>query len=279
MGGVWRKPGIPEVLGVVPNTGLGKHAVFRVGADDLSTSILKTELLFNTKEDVDHACHIVISQLGVQLTDDDGRGMKISKYPSYPPIENSQCTVQKQYEPHDVLVSFKKAFQGEKTIYARAWNGAGVDSGWTKQGDWMVTQNEAPVPISVTPYLGTARRQTFTITIADPNGAADIDTVEALIALAPRDEVSCHVIVDRRAGKVSLSGGDSVEFASGGGVTNPQCAISNVHVVEERGRMLRLAADVEFSAQFGGRRNIFLKSRDRSMIESGWLWAGSWDVP
>jgi hypothetical protein len=273
----WVKPAVPEILGVLPNSGSGKGGSFRVAGDDLSSSVPKTELLFNDAEEITHACHITITYSLLALTDDDGQSAKVSEDPKWPSIANSQCAIEKEQYSDRVQVTFKPAFSGRKTIYARAWNGVGATSGWINQGAWIVSQNEPPVPISASPYLGTADHETFTFAFADPNGGADIDKLEAVIAFDPSDEQTCHLIVDRSAAQFSLAGGVSVPLGSAETI-NPQCAVANVHVVEERGRMLRLSAGVRFTPAFRGRRNIFLRVADRSKLESRWLWAGSWDV-
>jgi hypothetical protein len=175
-------------------------------------------------------------------------------------------------------VTFKPAFTGQKTIFARAWNSVGATSGWIPEGSWMVSQNEPPVPIAAIPYSGSGDRQTFSFTFADPNGAADLEKIEAIIALDPGNEQACHLIVDRRASLVSLEGGSSVPLRTRKPVASPLCEASNVHIAEKRGRMLRLSADVRFTPAFSGRRNIFLKSSDKSGLESDWLWAGTWNT-
>jgi len=212
------------------------------------------------------------------LTDDNGVTEKVSKYPEFPSVENSQCAIEKGYNLDRVPVSFKPAFNGRKTIYARAWNGAGTTTGWIKEGAWTVTQNEPPVPISASPYSAVTNHQTFSLTFVDPNGAADIAKIDAVFAFDISDKQACHLSVDRGASRASLAGGNAVPLGDKGAISSAQCAISNIHIVEEHGRALTLSGDILFTPAFQGRRNIFLKASDKSGLESGWVWAASWDV-
>jgi hypothetical protein len=280
----WVKPSVPEVLGLRPNAGSGKRVVIQLAADDLSTGVPKIELLINDKEDIRRACHITSMGLVTTLSDDGGGSARETRNPNWLSVENSQCVIEKGYIGGlTVPLRFKAGFDGLKNIYVRAWNGAGATSGWTKQGTWTVSQNEVPVPISVSPYLGAANRQTFTFTFADANGAADLIKLDALIAYASADDHTCHLAVDRATGRATLLDGaashGSIPLGGSGRVSGAQCAVENVHVIEESGRMLRLSADFHFTSAFRGRRNVFLKSGDKGKLESVWVWAGSWNVP
>jgi hypothetical protein len=221
----------------------------------------------------------LFTHLAITLSSDDGKTVTTGKNPEFPKLENSQCAIESDYAGYAVPISFKASFSGLKTIYARATNGAGATTGWVKQGTWTVSENEPPAAIAATPYLGSADHQVFSLTFADANGAGDLDKLEAVFAFEPRDAQACHLIVDRVANRVSVVGGNSAQLGNASTLTSPLCTVTGVHVVEERGRMLRLSADVHFTSAMKGRRNIFLKSTDRSKLESAWLWAGSWLVP
>jgi hypothetical protein len=283
----WVKPSVPEVLGLRPNAGSGKRVAFQVAGDDLSSGVPKIELLINDKEDIHRACHVtmMIAHLAMMLSDDGGESAQETKYPNWLSVENSQCAIERGYtgQTSSVELRFKLGFDGLKNIYVRAWNGAGATSGWTKQGTWTVSQNEVPVPISVSPYFGAADRQTFTFTFADANGAADLVRLDALIAYASGDDHTCHLAVDRATGHATLLDGaashGSIPLGGQGRLASAQCAVENVHVIEESGRMLRLSADFHFTSAFRGRRNVFLKSGDKGKLDSAWVWAGSWNVP
>lgn len=278
----WVKASVPEVLGVLPNAGSGKLAAFRMHGDDLSTRIAKMELLINDREDIAHACRVTLVRFAVSLTGDSGLTQQESKNPNHTPLENSQCVVGKYYDEFSsVPIRFKPAFSGLKNIYVRAWNDVGANSGWSRQGTWEVSQNEAPVPVSVSPYLGVADHQTFTFTFADANGAGDLNDLEMLVAFAPSDERQCHWTINRSTGRVSLlnDATGSLTLGGAGRLAGSQCSVGNVRILEEAGRMLRVSADVNFAPGFRGRRNVFLKAADKGKLESRWLWAGSWYVP
>jgi hypothetical protein len=72
---------------------------------------------------------------------------------------------------------FKPAFQGQKQIDIRAQDIAGSGSGWRTLGVWdVVPANQPPEIISVTPAPGSGTTQTVALTVADPDGAANVST-------------------------------------------------------------------------------------------------------
>jgi len=261
----WVKSEGPQILGVWPNTGAGKRAGFRVAAED-PAGVAKIELLIGETEDSAKACQVTIVSGSVVLNDDNGRAL------------NGQCALEKGSTGGAVRLIFAPSFEGAKKIFVRATSGDGVATSWMEEGSWKVNENEVPTPIAASPYWGEGSRQTFSFYYADRNGAEDLERLEAVVGLTPNDDAACHLIVERAANRVSLAGGSSIQLGDAGMITGRMCRAAHVRVVETRGRALRLSADLEFTAAFRGRRNVFLRSSDRAKAQSDWLWVGTWEV-
>jgi hypothetical protein len=150
----------------------------------------------------------------------------------------------------------------------------------------MASDEEAPEPVVVRPYLGSGLRQNFDFSFSDINGSLDIESAEILIQFG-RDKVNaCAITVDRYVGLVHLladiGSDDAGAFkinAKGGAAQNRQCKISGTRLTTESRDVLHLAMTVEFDRSFAGRRNIYARAQDKAGLSSPWRWLGSWVVP
>ena len=85
-------------------------------------------------------------------------------------------------------VMFKGGITGQQTIYLYTQDRAGAYAGWDARGSWEVPSgNRAPSSISVTPSSGSGASQTFTFTVADPDGAEDLLGMMILVSPAARE--------------------------------------------------------------------------------------------
>lgn len=77
-----------------------------------------------------------------------------------------------------VEVVWKKPTGAAQTIYLRAQDLSGNDTGWQKVGSWTVVADQPPSQPVMADVPGVGFQHLFTIQAADPDGAGDIRSVE-----------------------------------------------------------------------------------------------------
>jgi hypothetical protein len=157
----------PPVITVKPDSGAGSSAKFILTWTDADNPTRVTNLNFLIAPTLDgqHACWIYWDlQQGMYLANDDGASWTPVRYgpyayPTPTPTSNSQCTIDGanalynddppraggNYLGYKYLVlpiSFSSAFAGDKTIFVRATNEAGFDSGYQPLGTWTATAGQ-----------------------------------------------------------------------------------------------------------------------------------------
>jgi hypothetical protein len=153
----------PPVITLDPSSGAGSAANFILTWADRDNPTRVTNLNFLIAPTLDgrHACWIYWDLYqGMFLSNDDGASWTgvpygRSAYPTPTTTSNSQCTIDGTrafynddpprgggnylgYKYLDLPLSFSSAFAGAKTIYVRATNEAGFDSGYQPLGNWTV---------------------------------------------------------------------------------------------------------------------------------------------
>jgi uncharacterized protein (TIGR03437 family) len=123
------------------------------------------------------------------LTNDNGITYSIAPDTSYIiDLENSACAVliaspgflgvnNTQFS-FEVEVVWKNPTGGAQTIYLRAQDLAGNDTGWQSVGAWTTTVDQPPSPPVMPNVPGVGFEHLFTITASDPDGEGDIQSVE-----------------------------------------------------------------------------------------------------
>jgi hypothetical protein len=150
----------PPTVTLKPSSGAGSGATFIVQwPDDNVTTVSNLNLLISPTLDGRHACWIYWDRTqGMFLANDDGASWTPVPYgpyvfPTPTPVSNSQCTIDGAkaiynddppraggnylgYQYIAVPISFSQAFAGGKTVYVRAMNDAGFDTGYQPLGTW-----------------------------------------------------------------------------------------------------------------------------------------------
>ena len=284
----WKVNEAPEVFGVNPSKGIGPEALFHVAVTDRNYDIERIDLLINDELREQGGCYVSYFGRGIVLHSDDELKNSAARLAGQAGLENDRCAIKNGWDQllRDVTIRFKPAFSGPKNIYARAIDGSGASSGWKQVGTWTASEEQAPEPIAVKPYLGSGSRQRFDFAFSDINGNGDIQTAEVLIQFGRDEANACAISLDRNAALIRLPGapGDAEARtlrvgSQGAAVRNGQCKVSDAVVTTESRDALHLTINVEFDRSFKGRRNIYARAQDKAGQRSSWKWLGSWVFP
>ena len=286
----WIRLGTSPVIGINPAKGEGPASEFWVKLQDWR-GVTKLELLFNDRPEPRGGCHISdfspLDGKGSTLESDDGSAPQISYAAPPRRMENSRCSIEGGglINGWAITAHFKPGFFGPKNIYARVTRQDANPTDWEKVGAWIASAEQPPQAVSVNPYLGAGSRHTFTFSLFDPNGSADIANAKFLIQKFRSREHACSFDFDRNLGVVTLMNDQATATAGAlhssdrSSIGNVQCRVSNLRIDSVSSDSLRVRVDIEFSGGFAGRRNIYADVKDRAGMSSGSTWLGSWVVP
>jgi hypothetical protein len=134
--------------------------------------------------------------------------------------------------------------------------------------------------------VGTA--QSFTFTISDTKGAADIGIVDVLVNDFLDGSHGCYLAYAARSKLLLLV--DDVGDAGGpfagaltlgdpGTIRNAQCTVGLVSATEQ-GNVLTLVVNVSYPIGFDGGRVLYMAARDvLDGNNTGWQALGTWNMP
>ena len=152
----------PPQLTLSPTSGSGSSPTFTITWPDYVNLPSSINLLIAPSLDGSHACWIYFDGSDVYLASDDGLSWTDAYHlqtnpfgnpTTGPGASNSQCMFASQpsvrVDPDDpslhtghntltIPLTFTPAFDGTKTVYTRANNGAGFDTGYQPMGGWTV---------------------------------------------------------------------------------------------------------------------------------------------
>lgn len=145
----------PPSVTVSPNSGTGSSQTFSIDISDQagSADVQSMNLLVNSSLSGSSACWLYFDKLAglLWLASDDASSWTSRAIGSSASLQNSQCTVPAAgfsinysggASGTDVVVTlpviFSSTFSGAKTVFARAVNRAGLDSGYQAAGNWSV---------------------------------------------------------------------------------------------------------------------------------------------
>jgi uncharacterized protein (TIGR03437 family) len=183
----------PVVVALSPATVTGPAAFLNLLVNDNTPSPFST-VTFNITAGApaQPVCEMAWNEPNGQflLTNDDGISYSVVSDSSYfIDLENSTCAVliasPSFYGPgqgtnfsFEVEVVWKNAAPGAKTIYLRAQDLFGNDTGWQSVGAWNTTVDQPPAQPVLPNVPGVGLQHLFTIQASDPDGLGDIQSVE-----------------------------------------------------------------------------------------------------
>jgi hypothetical protein len=148
--------------------------------------------------------------------------------------------------------------------------------------------------ISVTgvdPAVGSGTVQTFSVTVTDNNGFADLSVVDVIVnsvldgtracyfAVVPASSTSGYVYLVDDAGDGGYVAGSPMPVPSGSSLQNSQCTIVGTDSsVAGNGNTLSVRVAVMFAPGFAGNNVVYVAARDNTQ-NTGWQAMGTWNVP
>ncbi|MBN9662464.1 MAG: SBBP repeat-containing protein [Acidobacteria bacterium] len=254
------------------------------GAPDLAWM----RVLIHSQQTASQACYLAVERATqiIYLADDSGSNWVQTVMGSSGTARNSQCSVSGAGSSMGLSgglatvvlnVSFTAAFNGTKSVWANATDGAGVTSASPQIGSFTVAVtggNQMPAPLSVTPANGGGSRQVFTFSYSDGNGGEDVEMPRVLIHSQQTGDHGCYFQLTRSAGTLSLAddaGGAWTQVRLGQGETaqNSQCVLYGAtSSVSVSGNTLTVAVDVGFKPAFAGAKSIWMNATDLGGLTS-----------
>jgi hypothetical protein len=145
--------------------------------------------------------------------------------------------------------------------------------------------NAPPVNIGVSPLGRTGSPRVFTASATDSDGAGDLESISLLLGPSANISQSCAILVKRSTGGIYLYNDSGtvllgpIQAGQANTLVNSQCSINGASSTIEQvasQNMVRVSADITFSASFRNLKNVYLKSLDLSGASSGWTLHGTW---
>ncbi len=212
-------------------------------------------------------------------------------------IENSQCIinvagtilrVEGDMLTITVPITFKPSFAGPQTLWLEAVDTTNNSTGLRQAGTWNVLAggNEAPRAISVNPSSGSGVAQTFTFTIRDPNGAADVQRVQMLFNFSLNASNACLVYLDRVTNHLLLLNDAGNAFLGPariglpGQLENSQCSMdASRSSATQAGTDLLVNVYLTFKPALAGMIESYAEALDTGSLSSSYIRLGSWMLP
>ena len=302
--------GFAQAIIASPTAGSGQSQTFTFTVTDPNgwQNINLVDVLVNGSLDGRSACYIAIlpgysAILLVDNAGDAGGPFSTITLPGSGTAQNSQCVITGASSSItgsgstmevSLNITFTSAFAGGRIVYVAAQNGLG-NSGWQALSTWTVPGLAAasgPGAAGMNPQRTTITfGQTFTFTFTDTKGWQDLGVLNVLINGALDGGHACYlaiVVSGSTSGTVLLvdDAGDAggpfgVQAVPGSGsVANSQCSVSGVGAyISAIGTTINLVLPMTFSESFGGNRLVYMAARNNTGGNSGWMTAGSINVP
>jgi hypothetical protein len=297
--GTWStgQPAAPTVTSVTPNAGSGPSQAFSVILSDTNgnADISSALLLVNSTLNGQNACFISYNRAAnaFYLFRDSDNAWQLIYPGSSGSVTNGYCTISGAALSSaasgntltlNLPLSFSSNFTGSKNFYAYAADAAGLNSGWITLGTWNPSATSPPAVTSITPSSGAGSSQTFTLTLSDANGNADIASALVLINSTLNGNGACFISYNRAVNAFYLLRDSDAVWqpvypGTATSVTNDNCTLSGAALAATAsGNTLTLVLPISFKPVFAGPRNTYVSVTDAGGLNSGVVTAGTWTV-
>jgi len=204
-----------------------------------------------------------------------------------------------------LVVAFKQAFNGDKTVKMFLSSAGGLSSGWQDRGVWTVptsvptapSSTPAPTPappsqpsvppgvsaLDVSPASGSGSSKTFTLRFSDSRGASSLISEWVWFAGGTGTSM-CMAYHERATNLVYLvndagTAWSSQALGSGGVLKNSSCTINlGASSVSASGSIMTLNLAVTFKPAFAGPKTTRIFANAAGGLSSGWQDRGTWTV-
>ncbi len=285
----------PSVTSVTPNAGSGPSQTFSVILSDTNgnADIASALLLVNSTLNGQNACFISYNRAAnaFYLFRDSDNAWQLIYPGSSGSVTNGFCTITGAALSSaasgntltlNLPLTFSSNFTGAKNFYAYAADAGGLNSGWITAGTWNPSATSPPAVTSITPSSGAGSSQTFTLTLSDANGNADIASALVLFNSTLNGNGACFISYNRSVNTFYLlrdSDGvwQPITPGTATSVTNTNCTLSGAALaVAASGNNLTLALPISFKPVFAGAKNVYVSVTDAGGLTSGVVTAGTW---
>ena len=302
--GSWTVPQMnraPAVVSMTPSSGTGSSQAFTVamtdpdGAEDIGGTLL----IFNWGLTGVNGCYVIYynSSHLLYLVSDNGASTMGPIVPGLAGrVENEKCAIDASQSAVassgntaslTLAVTFKAGAAGKQEAYALAYDKRGLDSGWQYLGAWTVPgANRPPSMVSISPASGTGLSQTFTIVVADPDGAGDIGGTLAIFNTGLTPQNACYLIYYNAHQALYLISDDGagalgpVVPGRPESVQNAKCAVdASLSGVTPSGNSVALKLAITFKSAAAGNQYAYALAYDKRGLDTGWQHLGAWTVP
>ena len=244
----------------------------------------------------------------VSVADNNGATWASVAQGSGSSISNSQCSIagtgigavkSGNTVTITVTVTFNpQYFTGTKSLFVYAMDNENESSGYQNEGMWTLGSGSASTPappstssgmppgvVSIVP-VNNGSRTTFTITVADANGASDLAGVDVMVAGSSGSANACWFYYNLGTASVSLADNNGATWASvvqgsGSSISNSQCSIAGTDFgAQESGNSATITLAVTSNPQvFGGTKTLYVNAANNENESSGYLNEGKWPMP
>jgi hypothetical protein len=285
-------------VSLTPNSGSGTSATFQAvytdpnGVADLDEILLQV----NSSQNSANACYVYYKPQGNLLYLSNNAGT-VWMTPALTPgvagtASNSQCTlnagsssVATAGNDLTLTVALNFTFAGTKNVYLYAAGMSGENSGWVKEGTWVVTSAGPPTVVSLTPSAATAEDVTFSAVYSDPNGAGDLNELLLQVNTDQSSTRACYVYYQPQGNNLYLYNNGAwmtppLTPGVSGTASNNECKlVAGSSSVAISGNTLTLnvalAANIN-GPWLDGLANVYLYAAGLSGSNSGWVNKGTW---
>lgn len=282
----------PEPVSVTPSSAAGQEQVFEIlvrdadGAADLKTVLVLIHSNFSSSG----ACYIS-AEPGpnlLSLASDSGLAWSGVTAGGAATLSNSQCRLRASGSGFALTgqelrltldLAFEPSFAGQKTIYVLSTDQGLLSSNWAQPGSYTVTAggvSAPPVAAAIHPLTAAGSRQTFSLTVTDPNGGADVKEGRILVNTMLGESQAClvrftvsppqlHLAADSGAGWTTAAAGSATVLQNG------RCLVHALGSGVAVGLTSAVFwADIEFKPAWTGLRRIWGKGADQAGFEAPW---------
>jgi uncharacterized protein (TIGR03437 family) len=178
----------PVIVGASPQNSTGRSVALRLNLSDNAPSGVATVSFSITAGAAGTpVCTVTwnAQSNAIQLMNDDGLTFSSAGNGTPMDLENGNCAIRDgngwivdATELSLTVLAAWKGAPGVYTIYLRATDTLGNDTGWQSVGSWTPTADRAPAQPVLADGPGAGFQHAFAIQATDPDGASDIHTVE-----------------------------------------------------------------------------------------------------
>jgi hypothetical protein len=222
-------------------------------------------------------------------------------------LQNSQCSVAAGTSTLSVSgnslslhlsLSYKSAFASlgagaTKYVSVSVADNQGKTLTVPQAAIWLLSNQQPPTVVSLTPAGGTGAAQTFVLTVSDSAGASDLASVQLLVGSSSAPANVCAVTYIAKQNQFALSSDSGTTTAGvlapgqAATVSNSQCSLSGAgSSVQLSGKTLAMTASLQFSPAFailgsGATKTIYALPLTSAGVgpTAGMAGAGTWILP